>query len=197
MPHDEDDHDEDDHDEDDAEEDQPDEPEDDMDGPDEPEYTIVIDYEDFITRLDLDEILGSIDRIIEAELLDYYDPEFRYIRRRYPYPFSFWEHGESELSYVGIKSVGAGSITLTVFVGGVVLGYVARRFKKGVDKSLLAEELERSGRLAGDVMGSVLTRLNNWAERYVPKQRQLGGNVTKITVQRKRKSKDDSAPQPK
>ncbi len=194
MDHDQDD--EDDSDEDEDADDSPDEPEDEIGDPDEPEYTIVIDYEHFVTRFDLDEILGSIDRIIEAELLDYFDPEFRYIRRRYPYPFSFWEHGEAQLSYVGIKSVGAGSITLTVFVGGVVLGYVARRFKKGVDKSLLADELERSGRLAGDVMGSVLTRLNNWAERYVPKQRELGGNVTKITVQRKRKNKDD-APQSK
>jgi len=80
----------------------------------------------------------------------------------------------------GITSVSAGTITLAVFAGGVVLGYVAKRFKKGVDKSLLAEELERSGRLSGDVFGSALTRIYNWAEKYVPKQRELGGRVKKL-----------------
>ncbi len=162
-----------------------------MDGSQDSEYTITIEYDEFITRFDLDEILTSIDRIIEVELLDYFDPEFRYPRTRYPYILPYWEHAEPEFSYLGITSVSAGSITLAVFAGGVVLGYVAKRFKKGVDKSLLAEELERSGRLSGDVFGSALTRINNWAEKYVPKQRELGGRVTKITVQRRRKGSGD------
>ncbi len=163
-----------------------------MNNEEDPQYTITIEYEDFVTRFDLDEILSSIDRIIEAELLDYFDPDFRFSRRRYPYLLPYRDGPDSELSFLGIKSVDAGSITLTVFVGGVVIGYVARRFKKGVDKSLFAEELERSGRMAGDVFGTVLGRVNNWAERHVPKQRELGGRVTKITAQRKRKSKSDN-----
>jgi hypothetical protein len=99
------------------------------------------------------------------------------------------------LSFVGIKGIDAGSILLTVFAGGAVAAYVARRFKKGVDKSLLAEELERSGRMAGDVMGSALNRINNWAEKYVPKQKELGGNVKRVTV-RKKKSAEAGEKQP-
>jgi len=159
-----------------------------MDG-DDSEFSITIEYDGFITRFDLDEILVSIDRIIEIEILDYWDPEFRFLRRRYPYLSPYWDHAEPDFSYIGIKSVEAGSITLGVFLGGVVVGYVAHRFKKGVDKSLLAEELERSGRLTGNVVGVLLQRINNWAERYVPKQRELGGRVTKISAAPRRKSK--------
>jgi hypothetical protein len=175
-------------DEEDGPEDPPDEPEDEMEGSEEPEYTITIEYDEFITRFDLDEILRSIDRIIEIEVFDYFDPEFRFLRRRYPYSAPYWENAEPEFSYLGIRSISSGSITLAVFASGAVVGYVARRFKKGVDKSLLAEELERSGRLTGNVFGSALTRINDWAEKYVPKQRELGGRVTKIAVKRKRKS---------
>ncbi len=94
-----------------------------MNNEEDPQYTITIEYEDFVTRFDLDEILSSIDRIIEAELLDYFDPDFRFSRRRYPYLLPYRDGPDSELSFLGIKSVDAGSITLTVFVGGVVIGY--------------------------------------------------------------------------
>ncbi len=172
--------------EDDGDEDSPDEPGSPMESDDNPEYSIIIEYEDFLTRFDLDEILSSIDRIIESELVEYYYPEFRYLRTSYPYLFKLGLAEDSDLSYIGIKSIGSGSIELTVVAGAFVVGYVARRFKKGIDKSLFAEELERSGRLAGDILGRVLSRVNNWAQRYVPKQRELGGKVTKITARRKR-----------
>jgi len=150
---------------------------------DEPEYTITVEYDDFITRFDLDEILGSIDRIIEAEVLGALDRPLRF--RLGPYQWRYREPEDADFSYIGIKSVGAGSITFTIFASGIVLGYVAKRFRKGVDTSLFAEEIERSGRLSGDVIGSALARVNNWVERFVPKQRELGGKVTKITVKRK------------
>jgi hypothetical protein len=172
-------------------EESPDEPEGDMKNEEDPEYTITIEYKDFVTRFDLDEILSAIDRIIETEVLGYFDPDLRILRRQYPYGRPYWGGGDSELSFLGIKSVDAGSITLTVIVGGAVVAYVARRFKKGVDKSLFADEVERSGRMTGDVFGAVLGRVNDWAERYVPKQRELGGRVTKITAQRKHKSRSD------
>lgn len=167
-----------------------------MEHKDEPEYTITIEYDDFLTRFDLDEILASIDHIIETKLLDYYGPDFQFFRQRYWYFAPYREGIESEFSYLGIKSVDAGSITLTVFVSGVVLGYVAKRFMKGVDQSLFAEELEHAGRMVGDLFGSVLARVNNWAERYVPKQRELGGRVTKITAQRKRRVDDNEKNKP-
>ena len=152
----------------------------------EPEYTIAIEYDDFLTRFDLDEILSSIDRIIEDELLSALDPKFHFFWRRDHY--SYYREAP-ELSYVGITAVDRGSIILTVSASTAVAVYVAHRFKKGVDKSMFAEELERSGRMAGDVFGPALARINDWAEKYVPKQRELGGKVKKITV--KRKSKND------
>src|SRR4051812_40921930 len=93
-------------------------------GDDQPEYFITIEYDDFVTRLDLFEILTAIDRIIEDEILDYWDPEYGFFRRRFRYKWPFWLREEPELCYLGIKSVEAGSITLGVFLGGVVVGYV-------------------------------------------------------------------------
>ena len=153
----------------------------------EQEYSILIEYDDFLTRFDLEEILSSIDRIIEDELLSRFDPEFRFWLRLH-YPFPYWHLDAPELSYVGITAVDRGSIILTVLASGAVATYVARRFKKGVDKSLLAEQLERSGQLAGDVLGSALARINDWAEKYVPKQRELGGKIKSLRLERKRKN---------
>ena len=166
---------------------QHDQGEDEMASEDEQEYSIIIEYDDFLTRFDLEEILSSMDRIIEDELLSEFDPEFRFWRK-HRYPFSYWYRDTPELSYIGITAVDRGSIILTVLASGAVATYVARRFKKGVDKSLFAEELERSGRLAGDVFGSALARINDWAEKYVPKQRELGGKIKSVKVERKRKN---------
>ena len=153
----------------------------------EKEFSILIEYDDFLTRFDLDEILSSIDRIIEDELLSKFDPVFRFRLWRH-YPFPYWYRDAPELSYVGIAAVDRGSIILTVLASGAVATYVARRFKKGVDKSLLAEQLERSGLLVGDVLGSALAQINDWAEKYVPKQRELGGKIKSLRVERKRKN---------
>jgi hypothetical protein len=165
-----------------------------MGNEDSPEYSITIEYDGFLTRFDLDEILKSIDRIIEDEFLEDYYPELGFYRRRRG-GFGLWslarESHEPHFSYVGIKAINSGSIELIVVAGGFVLGYIAKRFKKGVDESLLAEQLQRTGHLAGDVLGSVLARVNDWAERYVPKQRELGGRVTKITAKRKGKGVED------
>jgi hypothetical protein len=150
-----------------------------------PEFSIVIDYDDYLTRFDLDEILSSIDGIIEDELLSVFDPDYYFMRRRYPYPY--WYRETSGLSYIGITAVDRGSIILTVIASGAVATYVARRFKKGVDKSLLAKQIERSGKMTGDVLGGALKRINDWAEKYVPEQRELGGKVKNVRVERKRK----------
>ena len=142
-------------------------------------FSINIEYDDFLTRFDLDEILMSIDRIVEDELFTFRDPEYRCLSQRYPFNH---RREEAELSYIGITGIGYGSIILCVLVSGAVATYVARRFKKEVHKSLLAEQIERGGQLTGDFLGFLLSRINDWAIRYVPKQRDLGGKVTKIEV---------------
>jgi hypothetical protein len=91
------------------------------------EYTITIEFEEFLTRFDLDEVLASIDRLIEDEILARLDPEFDFWleRRKRFYPFwprPFWSGEAPELSYVGITGVGAGSVIATFLVSGAVAG---------------------------------------------------------------------------
>jgi len=49
-----------------------------------------------------------------------------------------------------------------------------------------------SGQMAGDELGSALARINDRAKKHVPKQRESGGKVKKVTV--KRKNKNDPKP---
>jgi hypothetical protein len=138
------------------------------------EYSIIIEYEDFLTRFDLNEILCSIDRIIENELFPHVNAGEHSLRRQ-----------NLNLSYLGITSIEHGSINLSVIASNAVAKYVATHFRKGIDESILSEQLERSGKLVGDLLGRILIPINDWAEKYVLKQKQTGGNVKKIKVSRK------------
>lgn len=157
------------------------------------EYLIVIEYDDFLTRFDLDEILSSIDSIIEDELLSNLDPNFRQWRRRHHYLFPHECRDTPELSYIGVTAVDRGSMILTVLVSGAIAAYVARRFRWGSDNSVLAKQLERAGKLAEAPLGSALARINQWAAQYVPRQRELGGKVKKVRAIAKRRSEPRSA----
>jgi hypothetical protein len=147
------------------------------------EYEIVVDYNEFLTRFDLDEVISSIDRIIESSIV----PLFVEFPSYYPYEYI----RDPIFSYVGIKGVSRGSMVLEIIISTAVVTYVARRFKKGVDVSLLADEIERSGRITGDFFGGLLQRLNNWGEQYVRKQREKGGNITRIQVRKRAGGKKD------
>ncbi|MBI5638271.1 MAG: hypothetical protein HZA03_09920 [Nitrospinae bacterium] len=155
-----------------------------------PEFNIIIEFDDFLTRFDLEEILSSIDGIIEDELLSNFDSDFP-LMRRHNYRHPPWYQEAPGLSYIGITAVNRGSIILSVIFSSAVSTYVAHRFKIGIDKSLLAKDIERSGKLIGDKLGSILKRINDWVEEYVPEQRELGGKVKKIRVEKKRKRKND------
>ncbi len=152
----------------------------------EPEYSIIIEFDDFLTRFDLEEILSSIDRIIEDEFLATFEPEFHSLgQQSYQYPY--WYRVRPNLSYVGITAVGRGSINLTIIASAAVAKYVSCRFKREINMCLLAEQLERSGRLAGDILHSVVAHINDWAEKYVPKQREMGGKIKNVRVERRHK----------
>ena len=142
--------------------------------PDSIDLTIRISYDDFLTRFDLDEIISSIDRLVEDDQSPGIHGD--------PYLSSGRPSVGPELSYVGIRSIEPGSITLLVIVGSAVATYVAKRFFKGVTKSALGKELERGGRIFGDALGPLAGRINDWAEKWVPQQRAMGGNVTKISA---------------
>ena len=149
------------------------------------DYTIHIEFEGFLTRFDIDEIISSIDSIVESQLLPP-SPSLPSSRYGFPWPPE-WSEGlywgtPPRLSYVGVVGVSRGSISLVFTIAAAVALYVANRFKKGVNDSLFAKELERSGRMFGDALGPIVERINNWAERYVPAQREVGGRVKHIKV---------------
>lgn len=154
---------------------------------DEAEYElkISVDFDDFVTRFDLDEILGSIDRIIEQEVFWGVYPKW-FLEEDIFGPFYEHRFHQPRMTYLGIRSINSGSLIIGAFIGGAVLTYVSTRFARGVDESLLADELKRSGRLTGDSLGRILSRINDWGERYVKKQRDKGGNVRAIKAQAKR-----------
>lgn len=151
------------------------------------EYLIRIEFDEFITRLDLDEVLSAIDRLIEEELIYDIYPDIHIFFSWRKLGYLPWMLGIKRplFSYIGIRSVESGSIKLSVIIGGAVLRYFGKRFMKGVDESNLADEIIRSGRITGDLMEKILKRVNDWAEPYVKKQQQHGGHISKITIEKK------------
>ena len=147
------------------------------------ELLITIDFENFVTRFDLDEILGSIDRIIEREIFRDIHPMW-FLSEEFFGPFEH-KYNQPRMTYLGIRSINSGSLIIGAFIGGAVLAYVGTRFAQGVDESLLADELKRSGRITGDSVGRILARVNDWAERYIEKQKEKGGNVRAIKARAK------------
>jgi hypothetical protein len=152
----------------------------------EQELVIKVDFEDFVTRLDLDEILSSIDRIIEMELFREIKPEL-HLWEEFFGVFPAYKYGQPKMTYLGIRSINSGSLIIGAFIGGAVLAYVGTRFAKGVDESLLADELKRSGRITGDALGRILVKVNDWAEQYVRKQKEKGGNIRGIRADQPRR----------
>ena len=117
------------------------------------DFIITIEYDGFLTRFDINEIIEAVDSMI-ATMLFYPGPDFGVIpRSRSSLGWWYsWTEQPAPLSFVGIRSIEPGSLTLLVFVSGAVVSYVAHRFAKGVDGSLLGKELERSGQLFGNML---------------------------------------------
>jgi hypothetical protein len=145
----------------------------------EPEFTIAITYDNFLTRFDLNEILSWIDTLIEDELLSRWHPKLSL-----PSFYLFPLRKASELSFIGITSTDKGALTLNVAFSTAVAVYVGRRFKPSVGKSFLADQLDSTGGVAGDLIEPIIKRISDWAMQYVPKQRELGGQVIDIQVKR-------------
>lgn len=151
--------------------------------PEDGNFTITIEFDGFLTRFDLNEILSSIDFIIEDQIISHrtysFDPILRYFleearpRRRTPL-----------FSYLGITSVSSGSITFTVLLSSSVILYVAKNFKKGFLKGSLDEEISRSGLISNNFISNILRKINDWAEKYVDKKGN-SRNVKKIIAKQK------------
>lgn len=134
-------------------------------------YELVIEFDNFITRYELDYILTSIDRIIEQELL------YPSLRR-----------GRPKSSYIGITGVSTGSIDLEIIVGAVVTKYVATRLKRGFDRGPLDSEIEHSGQIVNSALAGLLGKINDWAEKYVQSSKHKGGQINKVIMRKKKPS---------
>lgn len=161
-----------------------------MDSVSEYELIIEVDFEEFITRFDIDEVLSNIDRIIESELFNGHPSYFYTWDGEWVGMHPFSARWRPSISYLGIKSISSGSLLIAAFIGGAVLTYVGTRFARGVDDSMLVDEIKRSGKLTGDSLAPILRKINNWAERYVKSQKELGGNITKIAASKKERDDD-------
>lgn len=153
------------------------------------DFSITIEYEGFLTRFDIDEIIEALDSMILSMLSSEVAPRSTLHSR------SWWSYREtqwpSQVSFVGIRSIVPGSLTLLVFIGGVVVSYVGHRFAKGVDHSLLGTELKHSGQLFGNLVGPLVEGFNRWAEQYVPYQKRLNGNVKRLSARVGYSERDD------
>jgi len=147
----------------------------------EPQYSIAIEFDDFLTCFDLDYVIDTIDRIIDGvEPRDYfpYDDEFPY----------WYQRRFAGNSYVGITSVRRGSVVLTVLISSAVSSYVARRFFPAFRGGRVSEEIKRTARLSDEVLGQALKKINDHFERFVPLQRDRGGNIKSVKIRKKRTS---------
>lgn len=138
------------------------------------EYELVIDFEEFITRQELNYILLSLDRIIEQQLF----PDIYYSRTSPRGPV---------FTYLGITGASAGSIILGLGAGKKIFKYASRRIGLGFERGKFGIELERSGEIVSNALGGILGKLNDWAERYVGSARKKGSNIRGIIVRKKKK----------
>ena len=145
----------------------------------ESQYSIAIEFDNFITRFDLDYVIYTIDRIIDGdeppEFSDFESDFYYWYRRRYP-----------GYSYVGITSVRQGSVVLSVVISSAVSAYVSKRFFPQFREGRLSEEIKRTAKLADDALGSVLKKINDYFETFVPLQRESGGNIKSVKIRKKR-----------
>jgi len=170
------------------------------DSDDEDQITVRIEYAEYLTRLDLHEILDSLDstvseimvgaRLLPAPSLRPYSNPFDFLQiwREPVLPGFTFNSGSATAAAVPpffrIKSFGTGSVVMTGILSVYAATTVLNPLKRGVDSSNLRKEIERLGRVSGDVLSAVIAQINAWGEDYVARQRASSGNVTSVTVAR-------------
>lgn len=137
------------------------------------EYELVIEFEEFITRRELNYILLSLDRIIEQQLF----PNIYYSR---PSPRG------PVFTYLGITGASAGSIILGLGTGKKIFKYASRRIGRGFERGQFGNELERTGEIVSNAFGGILGKLNDWAEKYVGSAKKKGSHIRGIVVRKKK-----------
>lgn len=137
---------------------------------------VMLEYDHFITKHDLNAIIDEIDIIVEEFI-------HQELKRK-------WKLGgkrrsrRPELSYVGITGVYPACICLIIIIGAPVAVYVATHFKAGLSKSALARQLERTGVLVGDEVGRRLVGpLNERLAAFFRREDVAARNVRSVQVE--------------
>ncbi len=144
----------------------------------ESQYSITIEFDEFLTRFDLDAIIYNIDRIIDGDENEE--------------PFDFDEYLYISLrglvrprnSYVGITAVSQGSLILTVLLSSTVSGYVSKRFFPEFRDGRLSDEIKRTAKLSDEALGFALKKINDFFEKFVRLQKARSGNLKNVKMQK-------------
>jgi hypothetical protein len=156
-----------------------------------------VEFDGYLTRFDLWEILQGLDELVFKVLVHEELVEPAVGGTQFPFPSFDVTRGRitvgSELlplTFFQITSMGKGSLLLTGILSGAVAAHVLRKLRTGIRRSGLDAQLERLGEISGDLLARVLGYLNGWAEQYTDKRSNFGDGVIKsVTVKVKRPTK--------
>jgi hypothetical protein len=132
-------------------------------------YEIVIDFEDFITRTDLNTILGEIELTIETHLLG-------------ELGLSPLRDGQVGGTYLKIEGARQGSIALTVAVA--VIGLLSPAFGEGFKKGKAGKEAGLVGKTASDLLGEVMGPVRKALQKLLKRLQANGSKVKGVRLRR-------------
>jgi hypothetical protein len=130
-------------------------------------YDVVIEFDEFITRAELNTILTEIELAIESYLL----------RRAGLSPLEGRQVGGT---YLQIRAASSGSIIIAVTA--IVAGFLAPSLKQGWGKGEAAKETQRIGKSLSNVMGAALRPIRKALEQLEKRLREENSHDTKLSV---------------
>jgi hypothetical protein len=164
------------------------------DGEDDYQIDITIEYESMIATIELVHILQSVDLLIYSQIVGEDVPIDRLLLEHHAdyweYPFFRYAYASKynvSASFTCIESVSSGSILLSFILGPKAGAYLRGRFGKGMRASNLPKEMERTGKISGDLLAKILGVVNNWGEKLSNKSKESNSNIKSVkAIQRQR-----------
>ncbi len=157
------------------------------------EISVTVDYDGFLTRIDVTDILLALDSAVLSL------SERGFYRRAYIDRFvdadGFHDSPLEVPAFFAIRSFQAGSLILTGVISITAARY-GKRLLDGYKKARVEDQLSRLGNLGGAYINDVLAGFNDWAENYVKQRAQRGGRVASIKAVRSSNKRGSSLPPP-
>jgi len=144
-------------------------------------FELIIENQGTLSFVELREIVAILDDHIAQDL------RYSYGRRFGPFPPFFfedeWPGDQHDFSFVEIESARAGSIVLTLALGGVAVWGLSA-VALGLRRSRLGRELARLGENAGNILSDGLHLVNDRLEDWSDANQRLRDRKTKVTLRR-------------